>query len=94
MTDHIKPVKAKVLIEQAIYPLLHKKLSAIPERMRAEKIRQLATLGLLTETNGLYPSMPTQEGIDTYSHQETTPAPQEIGSQVGDDIGEDFATYN
>lgn len=42
-------VKSVVVVEPDIDPALHQNLSSIPSRKRAERIRRLASIGLLLE---------------------------------------------
>lgn len=90
MEHQVNSIKVDMRIDAAIYPALHKTLSAIPKRHRAEKIRQLTMLGLLAETNGFTQGLPAQAATNE------TPLPTQPSTHTQEpeaDIGKDFSMY-
>lgn len=65
-----------VLTVSEVSPELYAALVQVPERLRAERVRTLSTIGLLTMNGGFSPKAPTvDKPVDTVPEEATSTKP-------------------
>ncbi|MBN2701024.1 MAG: hypothetical protein JXR29_06210 [Methylothermaceae bacterium] len=79
-----KGIRIQMMISKKICPELHAQLAAIPSRHRSERLRLLATVGLLTLQGEMQQANPEREKRQSTPTQEKPGAAERITKMLGE----------